>query len=168
MRQAAGQLRGQLALVGLGQHRARLRFLGHVGGQQVDAVDGAFFTDPVRREGGPDPAAGILVGEFEHARFPFQRPLQVGPQPLGRANPERLFEGQTDDLVAAPGQDRGQAAVGEGIDSIGIHVTDMGRGHFRGQAGARLHLGQAALGFLQLRNGGFQLAVGARQLLGAG
>jgi hypothetical protein len=45
-------------------------------------------------------------------------------------------------------------------------MADMGRRHLGCQAGARLHLGQFALGFLQLRDGGLQPPVGVGQLLG--
>jgi hypothetical protein len=42
-------------------------------------------------------------------------------------------------------------------------MGDMGRRHLGRQTGARLHLGQFALGLLQLRDGGLELAVGAGQ-----
>jgi hypothetical protein len=44
-------------------------------------------------------------------------------------------------------------------------MADMGGRHLGRQTGARLHLGQLALGLLQLRNRGFKLAVGTGQLL---
>jgi hypothetical protein len=45
-------------------------------------------------------------------------------------------------------------------------MGDMGGRHLGRQADARLHLGQFALGLLQLRDGGLELAVGAGQFLG--
>jgi hypothetical protein len=45
-------------------------------------------------------------------------------------------------------------------------MGDMGGRHLGRQTGARLHLGQFALGLLQLRDGGLQPAVGAGQFFG--
>jgi hypothetical protein len=68
--------------------------------------------------------------------------------------------------LSRSGKQRRQPPVGEGVDPVAVDMADMGRRHLGRQAGARLHLGQLALGFLQLRDGGLEPAVRVGQLLG--
>lgn len=108
------------------------------------------------------------MGEFKHRGFARKPALQmwcnyaVGlrPEHLGGVVPHRIGK--------AAGHDRTHAAVGEGVDLIRAHMGDMGRHHFGGEAGARLHGSELALGLFQCGDGGFQLAVGAGKLFGAG
>jgi hypothetical protein len=165
MGEAAGQLRGKLAFVGLGQRGAGLRLFGDVGGQEVDAVDRLLRVDLVGREGGTDAAAGGRFGEFQDARLACQCTFQRRPE-TRRHRAERVLEAQAHDVVAPVGQERGEPPVGEGVDAIDIDMADMGGRHLGRQTGARLHLGQFALGFLQLGDCGLQPAVGVGQLLG--
>ena len=163
MRQPAGQLRRQFPLVGLGQRLAGLGFLGHVGRQQVGpAITG------VGGEGGADAAARIRIGEFIHASASVQRLVQEGPQPPRQRGAKRVIEMQPGDVGAAPRQQGRKPPVGIEIDLVAADMGDMGGHHFGGQAGAGLGLGQPALGLLQLRDGGLELAVGAGQFLGMG
>jgi hypothetical protein len=62
------------------------------------------------------------------------------------------------------GRSVARAPVGVGVDPVAVDMGDMGGRHLGRQADARLHLGQFALGLLELRDGGLELPVGARKL----
>ena len=167
MRQAAGQLRGQFAFMGLGQRRPRLRLFRDIGGEQI-AADDLSLRRLIWREGGADAPPAVRLGKLQHTGLAGQGAFEIRRQPCGGTDTKRLAHIEADHIFRAPGQDLGEAVIGIGIDPVAVHMGDMGRRHLGGEADARLHLGQPAFGLFKLRIGGGQFAIGLRQLLGMG